>query len=192
MVLFDDYSRLLDKENDLEKQNAEWLTDRLKHQSVLPNTQLAVDVRIREQNDKHPQIFLSLFQKGMGNLRFNQLLDIKARAVQQFFGQMPMLKTETDRWKKQEQTVVIFIPDNERIAKISQTLDDFEIPSIITKADSLQENTVQVVSGSLRAGFELPQANLVVLTENELFAKATKKQPKRQTCLLYTSDAADD
>ncbi len=181
LVIFDDYSRLLDKENDLEKQNAEWLADRLKHQSVLPNTQLAVDVRTREQNDKHPQIFLSLFQKGMGNLRFNQLLDIKARAVQQFFGQMPMLKTETDRWKKQEQTVVIFIPDNERIAKISQTLDDFEIPSIITKADSLQENTVQVVSGSLRAGFELPQANLVVLTENELFAKATKKQPKRQT-----------
>lgn len=181
IVIFDDYSRLLDKENDVETQNAEWLTEKLKAHSILPDTQLSVDVRTREQNDKHPQIFLSLFQKGMGNLRFNQILDIKARAVQQFFGQMPLLKTESDRWSKQGQTVVIFIPDNERIAKVSQTLDDFEIPSIITKEDSLQEKTVQVVAGSLQTGFELPQANLVVLTENELFAKATKKQPKRQT-----------
>src|SRR5699024_3152855 len=85
IVIFDDYSRLLDKENDVETQNAEWLTEKLKAHSILPDTQLSVDVRTREQNDKHPQIFLSLFQKGMGNLRFNQILDIKARAVQQFF-----------------------------------------------------------------------------------------------------------
>ena len=181
LVVFDDYSRLLDKENDLHTDNGEWLVAELKRQKVLPHIELSVDLRTRQQKDHHPQIFLSLFQKGMGNIRFSQLMDVKARAVQQFFGQMPLLKTEADRWNKQQQTVVILVPDNERIAKVSQTLDDFEIPSIITKGDSLQEKTVQVVAGTLHSGFELPQANLVVLTEHELFAKATKKQPKRQT-----------
>src|SRR5699024_10775374 len=122
--------------------------------SVLPETQLGVEVRQRQKNDQHVQIFLSLFQKGMGNLRFDQLVDIKARTVQQFFGQMPLLKTESERWRKQGQTTVIFVPDNERIAKVSQTLDDFGIPSIITKADSLQTKTVQVVAGALQSGFE--------------------------------------
>lgn len=181
LVVFDDYSRLLEQENELQQQNAEWITDKLKQQSVLPETQLGVEVRQRQKNDQHVQIFLSLFQKGMGNLRFDQLVDIKARTVQQFFGQMPLLKTESERWRKQGQTTVIFVPDNERIAKVSQTLDDFGIPSIITKADSLQTKTVQVVAGALQSGFELPPAGLVVLTEHELFAKATRKQPKRQT-----------
>ncbi|GBG94318.1 transcription-repair coupling factor [Ligilactobacillus salitolerans] len=181
LVIFDDYSRILDKENDLNAQNAEWLTAELGRQNALPNMNLAADVRGRQRADQHPQLFLSLFQKGMGQLRFTQMTDIKARAVQQFFGQMPLLKTEADRWQKQKQTVVIFVANNERLAKVSQTLDDFEIPSIMTKSDSLQEHAIQVVAGSLQNGFELPQADLVILTEHELFAKATKKQPKRQT-----------
>lgn len=181
LVIFDDYARLLDKENELQLQNAEWLTEKLKQHSVLSETELSVELRSRQRNDQHLQVFLSLFQKGMGNLRFDQLVDIKGRAVQQFFGQMPLLKSESDRWRKQGQTVVVFVADRERIAKVSATLDDFGIPSIITKADSLQVRTVQVVSGALQGGFELSAANLVVLTEHELFAKATKKQPKRQT-----------
>src|SRR5699024_10517294 len=49
LVVFDDYSRLLEQENDLQQQNAEWITDKLKQQSVLPETQLGVEVRQRQK-----------------------------------------------------------------------------------------------------------------------------------------------
>lgn len=32
-------------------------------------------------------------------MKFAQLVDIKTRAVQKFFGQMPLLKTEVSRWE---------------------------------------------------------------------------------------------
>ena len=40
--------------------------------------------------------------------------------MQQFFGQTPLLKTEVDRWQKQEQTVLFLVSDQERQEKLTQ------------------------------------------------------------------------
>ncbi|WP_038293092.1 hypothetical protein, partial [Paraclostridium sordellii] len=64
--------------------------------------------------------FFSLFQKGMGNLRFQEVHNFQYRSMQQFFGQMPLLKAEVDRWQKQNQTVVVFVPTKERIQKVEE------------------------------------------------------------------------
>lgn len=65
--------------------------------------------------------------------------------------------------------------------KVSQTLDDFEIKSIITDKNAIQVGVTQVVQGFLNEGFEIPKDKLVVLTENELFSNVKKKQPRRLT-----------
>ncbi|MBF0845578.1 transcription-repair coupling factor, partial [Streptococcus danieliae] len=49
-----------------------------------------------------------------------------------------------------------------------------------TVAD-IQTGQVQIALGQLNSGFELPELKLVVLAEQELFAKRSRKQPKRQT-----------
>ncbi|PEH09615.1 transcription-repair coupling factor [Lactobacillus sp. UMNPBX2] len=181
LVIFDDYSRLTEKQKNLEYSEADWLTDRLRTNSLFDNLKLGHDFRSVEKKIKQPRIFLSLFQKGLGRMKFAQLVDIKTRAVQKFFGQMPLLKTEVSRWEKQKQTVVFLINDRERLEKVSQTLDDFEIKSIITDKNAIQVGVTQVVQGFLNEGFEIPKDKLVVLTENELFSNVKKKQPRRLT-----------
>ncbi|MCZ2492002.1 transcription-repair coupling factor [Dellaglioa carnosa] len=181
LVILDDYPRLLESEKTLKLDEDNWMADKLKTHQVLSTSKFGFELRDLLKNEAHAELFLAHFQKGMGNLKFNQLIDVPGHAMQQFFSQIPLLKTEMDRWLKKKQTIIVMVQDKERLNKVSQTLDDFEIPSIMTTLDSLQLGKVQVVEGNLQAGFELPTANLVVVTEHEMFNKVTKKRPKRQT-----------
>jgi Transcription-repair coupling factor (superfamily II helicase) len=114
-------------------------------------------------------------------LRFTEITNVTTRAMQQFFSQLPVMKTEIDRWHQQGQTVVLLVQDEERLAKIEKTLDDFEIQVVLTKRENLQPGLTQLVPERLQTGFELPEAKLVVITEAEMFQKITKKRPRRQS-----------
>ncbi len=107
-------------------------------------------------------------------MRFDQLLEIPTRAMQQFFGQMPLLKQEIERWSLTSQTVVMMMATEERLAKVSQTLDDFGISAVMTKQEDIQPGVVQLIPAQSQTGFELPDAKLVVITEAEMFKQVTK------------------
>lgn len=181
VVLFGDYMRLQDAERQLLEDEANWATDKLAHHQIFTQQTFGGELRPIVRADKHAQIMLALFQKGMGSLRFQAMTNMTTRAMQQFFGQLPVMKTEIDRWHKQQQTVVLLVQDEERLAKIEQTLDDFEIQAVLTKSANLQPALTQLVPERLQTGFELPEASLVVITEAEMFQKVTKKRPRRQT-----------
>ena len=181
VLVLDDYAKILEHADEIEQNEQVWLDEKEELKPVLDQLQLGFEVRKLVRETKKSTLFMSLFKKGIGRLKFASLTDLKVRTVQQFFSQMPLLQTEARRWNKQNQTVVLMIQDEERLTKISQTLDDFEIPNIMTQPENLQRGILQIVRGSLQSGFEVPSAKLVVLTETELFAKATKKRAKRLT-----------
>ena len=181
ILVVDDYAKILEHADEIEQNEQVWLDEKEELKPVLDQLQFGFKVRKLVREAKMPTLFMSLFKKGIGRLKFASLTDLKVRPVQQFFSQMPLLQTEARRWNKQNQTVVLMIQDAERLTKISQTLDDFEIPNIMTQPENLQRGILQIVRGSLQSGLEVPSAKLVVLTETELFAKATKKRAKRLT-----------
>lgn len=181
VVVFDDYSRILDSEQQLLTQEADWVTDQLSHHRVLSTATYGNEMRDLLRDDQHAQVLMALFQKGIGNVRFAQVTNVRTRPMQEFFGQLPTLKTELDRWRKLKQTVVLMVSEAERLTKVSNTLDDFEIEAVMTKAENLQTGVVQIVQGSLQNGFEFPDGHLVVITEQEMFKKVAKKRPRRQT-----------
>ena len=116
----------------------------------------------------------------MGRLKFDQLTEITTRAVQDFFGQMPVLKGEVERWLARKQTVLIFANSKERQGKITEVLHDFEIAAQKVNADRIQMAAVNIIGQSFPQGFDMPSTKLVVLTEKELFAKVPKKRPRQQ------------
>ncbi len=180
-VFFDDYPRLREKEKKLVQEEQNWIVEQLEKQQLLANAVLGHELSYLEKKLKSPKTFLATFPKGMGRMRFVRHLDIKARMVQQFFGQMPLLKAEALRWKESGQTVVLLVGTKERQAKLQQTLADFGITSLLGTVADIQTGQVQIALGQLNSGFELPELKLVVLTEQELFAKRSRKRPKRQT-----------
>ncbi|AVK64410.1 transcription-repair coupling factor [Lactobacillus sp. CBA3606] len=181
VIIFDEYSRILDSEQQLLQTEADWITDQLAHHRVLSTANYGNDMRDLLKSDHHAQVLMSLFQKGIGNVRLSQVTPVRTRPMQEFFGQLPTLKIELDRWHKLKQTVVLMVSEAERLTKVSNTLDDFEIEATMTKAENLQPGVVQIVQGTLQNGFEFPDGHLVIVTEQEMFKKVPKKRPRRQT-----------
>ncbi|WP_420805295.1 transcription-repair coupling factor [Lentilactobacillus kisonensis] len=181
IVVFDDYSRITDAVRQLSGDDDEWLADKIKHFEILKKTSYTNDFKQVFKNNTHASLILSLFQKGLGRMRLDAIEDITVRPMQQFFSQMPMLRTEIKRWQKQDTTVIIMVQEKKRLQKVAQTLSDFEISATETDQNNLLAHQVQLISGNLDNGFELPIANLVVITEKEMFGTVVKKRPRQTT-----------
>lgn len=179
-LYLDDYSHLKDRAAKLADEDQGWLEEKVKYHQLASVPALSNDLADLIKADRHAQLFGALFKKGMGGLRFNQLVELTSRPMQRFFGQMSLLKTELQRWTEQGQTVVILADGNKRRQQIARTLVDFGIPAVETGTDRLQVNTVQLVAASLNNGFEMPAAGLVVITEGELFKQVKKRRHRAQ------------
>ena len=176
VVFFDDYSRILDGDAGAMQEFA----------SAATNPAVAVQPEMRpmqeiERGDKHAHVFLSLFQKGMGNMRLASLTNVQTRAVQQFFSQMPLLKAEADRWAKQGETVAVLIQEPVREPKVLATFRDFDINARLSQDNELIAGQFQIIHGNLASGFELPAEKLVVLTEHDLFNARQVRKVRHQT-----------
>ncbi|MHC5228882.1 transcription-repair coupling factor [Enterococcus sp. LJL99] len=180
LLFVDDYARLAETEREITREEAEWQVMKLEEMRIFSEQKFSLDFHDQIRKTLLATTFFSLFQKGMGNLRFQAVHNFQYRSMQQFFGQMPLLKTEMDRWQKQDQTVVVFVPTKERSQKVEELFREFEIPSVTTSFDKIIEGKVQLVEGALHSGFELPTEKLVTITEKEIFHTTTKKRARRQ------------
>ena len=52
-----------------------------------------------------------------------------------------------------------FVPTKERIQKVEELFQDFDIPSVVSNWDQLLDGHVQIVQGALQTGFELPKTS---------------------------------
>ena len=180
-VLFvDDMARINETETQIEKESAEWFTEKLADFKMFPEQVIAKDFHTFLKQAPSQQTFFTLFQKGMGNLRFSAIYPLQVRGMQQFFGQLPLLKTEMDRWLKQNQTILVLVPTKERLNKVEDMLREVEIPAVVTEMGHILPKGVQILQGTLANGFELIEDKLVVITEREIFHSTTKKR-KRPT-----------
>ncbi len=76
---------------------------------------------------------------------------------------------------------MFLVSDEQRAQKLAQDFHDYEIYAVETQPDELLLQGTQIIQGSLQSGFELPQDQLVVVTEKEIFQKVKKKRAKKQT-----------
>lgn len=181
VIVMDEYSRILETERHMQEEEAEWMTQQLSEHKVFPDVVLSEDVREQVKKAEHPLLYFSLFQKGMGNIKLDGIYPFQYRNMQPFFGRMPLLKTEMDRFQKLGYTVIVLAPNQERATSLKKTFREFEIQSVETDKDALVLGQTQIIMGNLVNGFELPQEKIAVLTEKELFNRVTRtKARKRQ------------
>jgi transcription-repair coupling factor (superfamily II helicase) len=180
-LMVDDYARIMETNREIEREEGEWHTQKIEELRLFADQTLGYDVHAFFQKTHVPTTFFALFQKGMGNLRFQAIETIQYRPMQQFFGQMGLLKAEVDRWEKQAQTVVFVVQSAEQQKKLEQEFRDHNIYAVQTTPDRLFLGRSQIIHGTLQAGFELPHDQVVVVTEREIFQKVAKRRARRQT-----------
>lgn len=181
LVVFDDYPRALDNAKQMAEENTQWWEQKAEEQLALDQIDLGFEIEQQARDLKQTTLMISPLQRGVGNLKQDSLTNVTVRPSQQFFGQMPMLKSEVERWQKQGNTVLFLTNTDERADKLAQTLADFDVKVNQTATDGLQMGRTQLAVQPLSAGFDWPAQNMIVLTEHELFQQAKKKAPRRQT-----------
>lgn len=179
-LCIDDYPRILESERHLLEDEAQWLTTNLESGLVLPNQSYGLGIPELIKKFSGAKTFFSLFQKGMGNLKFQHITPIHYRSMQQFFGQIDLLRVELNRWEKKKTTVVILVSDDEKVKKVQELFADHNMSIVVTKPDELLVGETQVIQGLLETGFELPDNQLAIITERELLQTKTKKRARRQ------------
>ncbi|WP_394297995.1 CarD family transcriptional regulator [Gordoniibacillus kamchatkensis] len=166
VLLIDEPARLLETARQLERDDAEWMTHSLQEGGSMPALVLSKTYESLLQRRPFPTLFLSLFLRQVPGAQPQNIVNFMCRAMQSFHGQMNVLKSEMERWKKSGAKVLVLAGGEERADRVRRVLADYHIA----------EPTI--LNGSLQSGFELPSVHLVVITEGEIFTQKQRKARK--------------
>lgn len=177
VVVLDEVSRVRETAEHLDKEEAEWRTT-LAEQGEMPS-----DVEVAHDTDslieRFPVLYFSLFLRHIPHTSPQNIVNITCRAMQNFHGQMHVLKNEIERWEKAGFAVVFLAVNGERAKRLENVLSDYDIEADITDGQTVHTK-LQIMSGAVNGGFELPLAKLAVITEQEVFTNKVTKHRKRQ------------
>lgn len=166
IFMIDEPLRLLETSKQLEREEAEAMTSLLEEGRSLPGFILSKAYESLIPYAKFPKIYLSLFLRQIPHTQPQNIVNFLCRAMQNFHGQMNLLKAESERWRKSGQEVLILAGSPERGERLRRILGDYQI----------EEPTI--IEGNLQAGFELPSVQMVVITEGEVFSQKQRKARK--------------
>jgi len=128
----------------------------------------------------HPALLLALLGRGLDGIKIDKTNSIptQAGAMENFAARLPAFFEALDGWLGARFRCVIVTEQNERMRQI---LADHKIPaSPLDRLENSGEAGVFVLPGSLLGGFKLPEANLMLATDTDIFGhRAHQKPPKR-------------
>lgn len=181
LLIFDEFSRILEMNERLAGEEAEWYASLLEEGKIIHDLPVSHQIQELLAGTEMPRIYLSLFLRHIPNTSPENICNFSSKQMQQFHGQMHVLKTEIERWRKSRYTVVFLAPNSQRLEKLKSVLLDYEIEAGTVKdPDQLLQGQIQVMESALHSGFELPMAKLAVITESELFNKKARKSKRRE------------
>ena len=179
VMIFDDLAHLLETEKQIDIQNANWIADLLAKQAILGDVDLGTGIHDIVKNKDSAQLLLTHLQKGIGNFKLTNLVNVKNRIMQEFFSQLPLLKDEIERWIRQKYTVILVAQSQERQLAMQQILQDFDINTNLVNSNNILLNTVQIAEIPINQGFELLEEKVAVITEKELFNQVKPQKAKQ-------------
>ncbi|WML41885.1 transcription-repair coupling factor [Neobacillus sp. OS1-2] len=181
LVFIDEISRVQEMNDSLVKEEAEWYTGLLGEGQIIHDLHISHDLQAMLQKKEFPILYMSLFLRHVANTSPQNIINISCKQMQNFHGQMHLLKAEVDRWKKGNYSVVFLGQDEERVKKLERVLEDYEIDATIVKdGQQILPGRIQIMKGNLQSGFELSIQKMAIITEEELFNKRVKKSKSRQ------------
>ncbi|RAV09712.1 transcription-repair coupling factor [Paenibacillus contaminans] len=166
LLIIDEPARLLETARQLERDEAEWVTSMLADGKTLPALVVGKTYDSLLHRKPFSTLYLSLFLRQVPQTAPQNIVNFMCRAMQNFHGQMNVLKAEMDRWKKTGANVMLLTGGAERKERVKRVLNDYHI------------DEPKLLECNLQSGFELPSIRLVVITEGEMFSQKQRKARK--------------
>jgi len=163
ILLMDEPNRLGETARQLERDESEWTTHLLQQGKSLPGFVLAMPAEQAMYPKSFQTVYLSLFVRQIPHTQPQNIINFVCRSMQNFHGQMNVLKAETERWRKSGVRILMLAGNTERADRMRRVLEDYQI------------EPPEILQGNLQSGFELPSIRLVVITEGEMFTQKQRK-----------------
>jgi len=180
IVFMDEISRVSEMKETLDKEEVEWQTSLLDEGKIVHSITISNDVWKILHGSKKPLVYFSLFLRHIQHTNPQNILNLSSKQMQNFHGQMNVLKSEMERWEKSGYTVIFLGADDRRTEKIESVLTDYSIEAVNNwGGEKLLIGKTQIIKGQLNSGFEFPMEKIAVITEGELFNKKVKKHSHR-------------
>ncbi|EPZ53193.1 transcription-repair coupling factor [Alicyclobacillus acidoterrestris] len=177
-ICLDEPSRLGERAKSLEKEFSEWMSDALMRGDMLSGTVEPIDYEALVADVPRGKVQFSTFTRAGSGQRFSQVLNVTAKSMQNFHGQMNVLKSEVARWQKSGLHIVFAAATKERADHLERVLEDYRIDA--TRVEEFTEAAApQILTANLSSGFELPLHRLVVVVETEVFTAKRKHRRSR-------------
>ncbi len=181
MICIDEISRVIEMIESLDKEEAEWKTSLLSEGKIVHDVEISHKLPELFLKSGRPILYFSLFLRSVPKVNPQNILNLSCKPMQNFHGQMHVLKTEMERWKKAGFTVIFLGEDEKRVEKLEQVLTDYSMEVIRNDSSQLLLHRAQILQGQLNSGFEFPMYKLAVINETELFNKRTRRKvPRKQ------------
>ena len=178
IVCLDEPSRLQERQKGMEKEHQEWIANRLLRGEMLSGTAGELRFNMVFEHKGLAGLQFSMFARTGGG-RHNFVLNVTAKSMQNFHGQINVLKSEVSRFERSGMRVVFLAATAERAERLERVLADYRIES--RRDASLEGTGLPVVRvANLSAGFELPMLHLAVIVETEVFSSRKKGRRLRQ------------
>ncbi|RYL88186.1 transcription-repair coupling factor [Sporolactobacillus sp. THM7-4] len=180
LIILDEISRIQEMTEQLDREEAEWQVAMMKKGEMVSDVPLTLEWARVVEHIHQPLLLLSLFLRYHGEFQPQNVINMTCRSMQNFHGQINLLKSEVERWIKADFAVVFLAADKERAKRLSQVLADYGIQTERVEPQTLPLHGVsQITTGGLDSGFELPLKKIAVITEKEVFTKKAAKTPRR-------------
>ena len=180
LLVVDEPSRIVDSAAQMEKDEAEWKTALIQEGEFLPDVEVSHSIDEILSSKKRPVLHAALFLRQVPKTNPQNVVNFNCKTMQNFHGQMNVLKGELERWKKSNTRVVFCAADEERARRLERVFHDYDMEAdiVLQPEQALSSKRPVITLGNLQSGFELPMQHLVVITESEVFTQKQRKAAK--------------
>ncbi|KEQ49207.1 transcription-repair coupling factor [Streptococcus mitis subsp. carlssonii] len=178
-IFFDDYQKLMNQYEVFERELAQYFTEELQNSKAFSEMQYFADTE-QIYKKQSPVTFFSNLQKGLGNLKFDQIYQFNQYPMQEFFNQFSSLKEEIERYKKMDYTIILQSSNSMGSKTLEDVLEEYQIKLDSRDKSSICKESVNLIEGNLRHGFHFVDEKILVITEHEIFQKKLKRRFRRQ------------
>ena len=178
-IFFDDYQKLMNQYEVFERELAQYFTEELQNSKAFSEMQYFADTE-QIYKKQSPVTFFSNLQKGLGNLKFDQIYQFNQYPMQEFFNQFSFLKEEIERYKKMDYTIILQSSNSMGSKTLEDVLEEYQIKLDSRDKSSICKESVNLIEGNLRHGFHFVDEKILFITEHEIFQKKLKRRFRRQ------------
>lgn len=190
-IVLDEPMRIVESARQMEREEGEWQTALLQQGEFLPQLKVSLSFDEVVAHTRHQRIYMSLFMRQIPGAQPQNIVQFMCKGMQQFHGQMHVLKGEWERFQKANYRVIFTASSGERLDRLERVLADYGM-------DVHRDNSEQpplpgkpvIRLHALQSGFELSSMRLVVITESEVFTQK-QRRPRRSTKMDHAEKIKD-